>query len=73
AGNIAGAGIDVLSTEPPEADNPLVSLNSPNLILTPHVAWASIEAMQALADQMIDNIEAFVAGHPKNLVLPSAS
>lgn len=67
-GAIAGAGIDVLSTEPPATDNPLVSLNSPNLILTPHVAWASVEAMQALADQMIDNIEAFVAGQPKNLV-----
>jgi glycerate dehydrogenase len=73
AGNIAGAGIDVLSTEPPTADNPLISLKSPNLILTPHVAWASDEAMQTLADQMIDNIEAFVAGQPKNLVpLPSA-
>lgn len=72
AGNIAGAGIDVLSTEPPEADNPLISLDLPNLILTPHVAWASDEAMQTLADQMIDNIEAFVAGQPKNLVRGSS-
>lgn len=73
AGDIAGAGIDVLSTEPPAADNPLISLSSLNLILTPHVAWASDEAMQALADQMIDNIEAFVAGQAKNLVpLPTA-
>jgi len=72
AGNIAGAGIDVLSTEPPEADNPLISLDLPNLILTPHVAWASDEAMQTLADQMIDNIEAFVARQPKNLVRVSS-
>ena len=40
----------------------------PNFILTPHVAWASEEAMQTLADQLVDNIENFVAGHPSNLV-----
>ena len=44
------------------------ALALPNFILTPHVAWASREAMQALADQLIDNIEAFVAGSPRNLV-----
>jgi glycerate dehydrogenase len=41
----------------------------PNVIVTPHVAWASDEAQQALADQLIDNIENFVAGRPTNLVL----
>lgn len=67
-GHIAGAGCDVLSVEPPRAGNPLLELDLPNLILTPHIAWASREAMQILADQLIDNIEAFVAGAPRNLV-----
>lgn len=65
---IAGAGLDVLSSEPPQAGNPLLSLRQPNLIVTPHVAWASVESLQALADQLIGNIEAFVAGVPRNLV-----
>jgi glycerate dehydrogenase len=65
---IAGAGIDVLSKEPPRDGNPLLNVISPNLILTPHVAWASEGAMQSLADQLIDNIEAFVRGRPQNLV-----
>jgi glycerate dehydrogenase len=65
---IAGAGFDVLSVEPPVNGNPLLELRRPNFILTPHVAWASAEAMQTLADQLIDNIEAWVAGKPQNLV-----
>jgi glycerate dehydrogenase len=68
-GLIAGAGIDVLAVEPPPADSPLLGLKLPNLILTPHVAWASEEAMQLLADQLIDNIEAFMLGKPQNLVV----
>lgn len=62
SGVIAGAGVDVLTREPPreEDDNPLLALDLPNLIVTPHVAWASREAMQTLADQLIDNIEALV-------------
>jgi len=67
-GRIAGAGFDVLTQEPPRGGNPLLEPDVPNLILTPHTAWASREAMQALADQVIDNIEAFVAGRPRNLV-----
>jgi glycerate dehydrogenase len=67
-GTIAGAGFDVLTTEPPSADNVLLNLRLPNFILTPHIAWASSEAMQTLGDQLIDNLEAFAAGHPKNLV-----
>src|SRR5256714_30987 len=59
-GRIAGAGVDVLSGEPPREGNPLLSNDLPNLIVTPHVAWASREAQQALADQLIANIEAFV-------------
>jgi glycerate dehydrogenase len=67
-GLIAGAGFDVLSKEPPKEGNPLLALRLPNFILTPHVAWASDGAMQFLADQLIDNIEAFVRGTPQNLV-----
>lgn len=68
SGAIAGAGFDVLSVEPPHAGNPLLELDLPNFILTPHVAWSSREAMQTLADQLVDNIEAFVAGEPRNVV-----
>jgi glycerate dehydrogenase len=67
-GVIAGAGFDVLTKEPPKDGNPLLELHLPNFILTPHVAWASDGAMQFLADQLIDNIEAFVAGKPQHLV-----
>lgn len=67
-GVIAGAGFDVLSQEPPPPDNPLLQLRLPNFILTPHNAWASNEAMQGLADQLIGNIEAFVGGAPVNVV-----
>jgi glycerate dehydrogenase len=67
-GTIAGAGFDVLTKEPPKEGNILLDATSPNLIVTPHVAWASKEAMQILADQLIDNIEAFVAGKPQNVV-----
>ena len=67
-GTIAGAGFDVLTTEPPKEGNVLLDLDVPNLIVTPHVAWASREAMQILADQLIDNIEAFAAGKPQNVV-----
>lgn len=69
SGQISGAGFDVVSTEPPPANHPLMSLlELPNFILTPHVAWASQEAIQGLADQLIDNIEAFVQGEPVNVV-----
>lgn len=68
SGVIGGAGFDVLTKEPPTAGNPLLDLDQPNFILTPHVAWASAGAMQTLADMLVDNIEAFVAGTPKNVV-----
>jgi glycerate dehydrogenase len=67
-GIIGGAGFDVLTKEPPKEGNVLLDLRLPNFILTPHVAWASQEAMQILADQLIDNIEAFVGGSPQNVV-----
>jgi len=67
-GVIGGAGFDVLTVEPPKNGNTLLDPTIPNLIVTPHVAWASKEAMQVLADQLVDNIDAFVAGSPRNLV-----
>ena len=65
---IGGAGFDVVVQEPPKDGNILCELDLPNLIVTPHVAWASKEAMQILADQLVDNVEAFVAGRPQNVV-----
>ena len=67
-GVIAGAAVDALRTEPPSEGSALLDLSLPNFIVTPHVAWASDEAMQTLADQLIDNIEAFVGGQPRNLL-----
>lgn len=67
-GTIAGAGFDVLTNEPPTDGNVLLDPTIPNLLVTPHVAWASREAMQFLADQLADNIDAFVAGKPQNVV-----
>jgi glycerate dehydrogenase len=61
-GVIGGAGVDVLSTEPPGVGNPLLDPDLPNLIVTPHVAWAGSRAQQMLADRLIDNIEDFVNG-----------
>ncbi len=68
-GQIAGAGFDCLTSEPPLPDNPLLKvLDRPNVIVTPHVAWASNEAMQTLWDQVIDHINNFNAGKPSNRV-----
>lgn len=62
AGEIGGAGIDVLPTEPPPDDQPLLAADIPNLIVTPHVAWAAQEARQRALDQATENIAAFLAG-----------
>ncbi|MEO1708739.1 MAG: D-2-hydroxyacid dehydrogenase [Pseudomonadota bacterium] len=68
-GLIAGAGFDCLTSEPPAPDNPLLTvLDRPNVIVTPHVAWASDEAMQTLWDQVVTHIENFHAGTPSNVV-----
>ena len=61
-GRLGGAGVDVLSADPPAAGNPLLDPTLPNLIVTPHVAWAGRQAQQKLADRLIDNIEDFVLG-----------
>jgi glycerate dehydrogenase len=67
-GLIAGAGFDVLTTEPPRNGNPLLEVRRANFILTPHIAWASDGAMQFLADQLIDNIDLWADGTPQHLV-----
>lgn len=73
AGQISGAAFDVTSVEPPPKDHPFMALlDRPDFILTPHVAWAAEEAIQTLADQLIDNLTAFVAGQPRNVVTPKA-
>jgi len=68
-GKIGGAGIDVLPVEPPRDGNILLDLDLPNLIVTPHIAWASQSAMAKLAEQLTGNIEAFAAGRPRNVVV----
>ncbi|WP_369308868.1 D-2-hydroxyacid dehydrogenase [Providencia rettgeri] len=66
---ILGAGFDVCVSEPPKIESPIMKLTKlSNFILTPHISWASFEAIQTLSDMMMDNIDAFLSGHPKNLV-----
>ncbi len=65
---LGGAGVDVLTTEPPKADNPLLAQDLGNFILTPHTAFASEEALHILVDKLQNNINQFVAGHPVNVV-----
>ncbi|MBS1661493.1 MAG: D-2-hydroxyacid dehydrogenase [Bacteroidetes bacterium] len=66
SGTIAGAGIDVLSVEPPPAGNPLFGVK--NCLITPHIAWATKEARARLMDMTVANLAAFVAGSPINVV-----
>lgn len=63
---IAGAGLDVLTTEPPPPDNPL--LKAKNCIITPHIGWASKEARLRLMQITVDNLNAFMQGKPVNVV-----
>jgi glycerate dehydrogenase len=67
-GALGGAGVDVLSEEPPVNDNPLLAEDIPNLILTPHCAWGSRESRQRLVEQLAENIQNFFSGKPIRVV-----
>jgi glycerate dehydrogenase len=66
AGRLGGAGLDVLSVEPPTEHNPLLSAR--NCLVTPHIAWATKEARSRLVELVVENITAFLAGEPRNVV-----
>ncbi len=66
AGKIAGAAVDVMEKEPPDADDPL--LGAPNLLITPHISWATMESRKRLLREIDANITAFLAGTPRNIV-----
>jgi glycerate dehydrogenase len=68
--SIAGAAVDVLDKEPPGSDHPLMQNSYPNLIITPHIAWAAKEARQRALDRIAKNVEAFQKGSPINVVKP---
>ena len=65
---ISGAGIDVLDQEPPGPDYPLLSDDIPNLLLTPHNAWATFESRQRLVQQLAENLSGWLQGSPRNVV-----
>ena len=67
--SIAGAALDVLGVEPPPADHPLLATDIPNLLITPHTAWLSIESRRRLLDGVAHNIRSFLIGSPDNRVV----
>ena len=69
-GGLGGAGFDVITNEPPTEGNPLVNTHLPHLIVTPHMAWGSQEAMTRLFHMLIDNINKGMAGTPQSVVAP---
>lgn len=68
AGRLGGAGFDVLTEEPPVRGNVLLDPDLPNLIVTPHSAWASRETRQRLVDELVRNVQAYLDGRPRNVV-----
>ena len=66
AGQIAGAGLDVVSVEPPPPDNPLFTAK--NCFVTPHIAWATRSARSRLLNTLVDNVKAYLAEKPENVV-----
>ena len=68
AGRLGGAGIDVLAAEPPVAGQPLLAARLPNLIVTPHIAWAARESRQRALDEVVANVRSFLAGESRNRV-----
>ena len=66
AGRLAGAGLDVLSVEPPAETNPLLSAR--NCLVTPHIAWATREARSRLMDLAVGNISGWSSGNPRNVI-----
>ena len=69
SGHLGGAGLDVLSVEPPPSDHPLLTAGLPNLLITPHSAWSALEARRLLMDGVISNIRAFFAGESVNRLI----
>ena len=66
SGKVAGAAVDVVSTEPIQMDNPL--LKAKNMIITPHIAWAPKESRQRLMNLAVENLRSYVSGKPQNVV-----
>ena len=69
SGHLGGAAIDVLPKEPPRAGDPLLDYEGANLIVTPHIAWGSIEARQNSIDEVAANVAAFLRGEKRNRVV----
>lgn len=68
SGHLGGAACDVLSSEPPQADNPLLAGDIPRLIITPHCAWGSREARQRIVGQLAENAHAYFNAAPRRLI-----
>ena len=70
SGNLAGAALDLCGTEPVKDDDPVFA--APNTVLTPHIAWQTVESYKRAAALVVDNILAYFAARPTNLVNPDA-